>query len=71
MTGTKTLAAIGGIVLLSGIAMMVVLHEFGSRHFAMGSAGMPWSHPMMHGKARSAGPWLWDQLRWRYGLAAY
>ncbi|QRM34343.1 hypothetical protein [Microvirga sp. VF16] len=49
MTGTRRLATIGGVALLFGIAMMIVLHQFGSRHFAMDSTGAPWPHPMMHG----------------------
>jgi hypothetical protein len=49
MTGTRKLATIGGVALLSGIAMMIVLHQFGSRHLAMDSTGAPWVHPMMHG----------------------
>ena len=49
MTGTKRLATIGGVALLSGIAMMIVLHQFGPGHFAMDSAGAPWARPMMHG----------------------
>jgi hypothetical protein len=49
MTDTKRLAAIGGVALLSGIAMMIVLHQFGPGHFAPGSTGTPWAHPIMHG----------------------
>ena len=49
MTGTMRLATIGSVALLSGIAMMSVLHQFGAGHFAMGSTGVPWPHPMMHG----------------------
>ncbi len=58
MTGTKKLAIIGGIALLSGIAMMIVLHRFGPGDAAM---DMPWAHPMMHrpsglGWAMALGP---------------
>jgi hypothetical protein len=49
MIGTKKLATVGGIALLSGIAMMIVLHQFGLGHLATGSTGTPWTHPMMHG----------------------
>ena len=49
MTGTKKLAVIGGVALLSGIAMMIVLHQFGPGNFATDSTGMAWTHPMMHG----------------------
>ncbi len=49
MTGTKRLATIGGVALLTGIAMMIVLHQFVAGHFAMDSAGAPWARPMMHG----------------------
>ena len=49
MTATRKLATIGGAALLSGIAMMIVLHQFGSRHFAMDPTGSPWTHPMMPG----------------------
>ena len=48
MTGTKKLATVGGVALLSGIAMMIVLHQFGPGHFAMHSTGTPWTHPIMH-----------------------
>jgi hypothetical protein len=61
MTGTKKFATVGGVALLSGIAMMIVLHQFGPGHFAMGSTGTPWTHPMMHapgetGWAMTLGP---------------
>ena len=48
MTGTKKLAIVGGVALLSGIAIMTVLHQFGPGHFLTGPTGMPWAHPMMH-----------------------
>ena len=48
MTGTKKLATVGGLALLSGIAMMIVLHQFGLGHFVTRSTGTPWTHPMMH-----------------------
>ncbi len=41
MTATKKLATIGGVALISGNAMMIVLHQFGPGHFATGSTGMP------------------------------
>ncbi len=61
MTGTRKLATIGGVALLSGIAMMIVLHQFGPGRFTTGSTGMPWAHPMMHapgemGWAMALGP---------------
>ena len=61
MTGTKKLAAIGGVALLSAFAVMIVLHQFGPGHFATGSTGTPWTHPMMHapgemGWAMALGP---------------
>ncbi|KLK93433.1 hypothetical protein AA309_08920 [Microvirga vignae] len=61
MTGTKRLATIGGVALLSGIAMMIVLHQSGPGHFATDSTGTPWTHPMMHapgqtGWAMALGP---------------
>jgi len=43
------LATIGGAALLSGVATMIVLHRFGSGHFATDATGAPWAHPMMHG----------------------
>ena len=49
VTDTKRLAPIGGVALLSSIAVMNVLHQFGPGHFATVSTGTPWSHPMMHG----------------------
>jgi hypothetical protein len=49
MTGTMRLATIGSVALISGIAMMIALHQFGPGHFAMNSTGAPWTHPMMHG----------------------
>ena len=49
MTGTKKLATAGSLALLAGIAMMIVLHQFGPGHFATGSMGTPWTHPTMHG----------------------
>ena len=41
--------------------MMIVLHQFGPGHFATGSTGTPWTHPMMHvpgemGWAMALGP---------------
>lgn len=48
MTETKKLATVGGAALLSGIAMMIVLHQFGPGHFTTDSTGMPWAHLMMH-----------------------
>ena len=48
MTGTKKLATVGGVALLSGIAMMIVLHQFDPGHFVTGSTGTPWTHHMMH-----------------------
>ncbi|WP_445501722.1 hypothetical protein [Microvirga sp. G4-2] len=67
MTDTKRLATIGSVALLSGIAMMIVLQQFGPGHFAMVSTSMSWSHPMMHapgemGWAMALGPFamaLW------------
>ena len=61
MTATTKLATVGGVALLFGIALMIVLHQFGPGHFAMGSAGTPWAHPMMHapgdtGWAMALGP---------------
>lgn len=61
MTGTKRLAVVGGIALLSGIAMMIVLHRLGAGHFATEPTGMPWAHSMMHrpsemGWAMALGP---------------
>ena len=61
MTGTKKLATIGGVALLSGIAIMVFLHQFGPGHSATDSTGTPWAHPMMHapgemGWAMALGP---------------
>jgi hypothetical protein len=47
MTGTKKLATVGGVALLSGIATMIVLHQFGPGHFATVSTGTPWTYPMM------------------------
>ena len=49
MTGTKRLATIGGVALVSGIAMMIVLHQFGPGRFGMSPTGAPWADPMMHG----------------------
>ena len=46
MTGTKKLATVGGAALLSGIGMMIVLHQLGPGHFATVSTGTPWTHPM-------------------------
>ena len=61
MTGTKKLAAVGGAALLSGVAMMILLHQFGPGHFAMASTATPWTHSMMHapgemGWAMALGP---------------
>ena len=61
MTGTKKLATLGGVALLPGIALMIVLHQLGPGHFAMDSAGAPWTHSMMHapgemGWAMALGP---------------
>jgi hypothetical protein len=61
MTDTKRLATIGGVALLSGITMMIVLHQFGPGHFATDSTGTPWTHPVMHasgqiGWAMALGP---------------
>ena len=61
MTGTKKLAAVGGVALLSGIAMMIVLHQFGLGHLATASTATPWTHPMMHapgemGRTMALGP---------------
>ena len=56
MTGTNRLATIGGVALLSGIAMMIALHQFGTGHFATASMDTPWTHPLMHGRAKWAGP---------------
>lgn len=47
MTGTKKLAAFGGVALLAGIAIMIGLHQFGFGHFATVSTGTPWTHSMM------------------------
>jgi len=49
MTGTKKLATAGGLALLSGLALMIVLHQFGPGHFGTGSMGTPWTHPMTPG----------------------
>ena len=49
MTDTKRLAAIGCVALLSGLAVMIVLHQFGPGHFAPASASGSWAHPGMHG----------------------
>jgi hypothetical protein len=51
MTGTMRLATIGSVALLSGVAMMIALHQFGPGHFGMGPTGAPWAHPMMHGSS--------------------
>ncbi len=61
MTGTKKLATLGGVALLSGVAIMIVLHQFGPGHFATGTTGTPWTHPMIHapgkiGWAMALGP---------------
>jgi len=61
MTGTKRLATIGGVALLSGIAIMILLHQFGFGHFTTDSTGTPWTHPLMHapremGWAMALGP---------------
>jgi hypothetical protein len=61
MTGTMRLATIGSVGLLSGVAMMIALHQFGPGHFGMGPTGAPWAHPMMHragemGWAMALGP---------------
>ncbi len=49
MTGTMRLATIGSVALLSGVAMMIALHQFGPGHFSIGPTGAPWAHPMTHG----------------------
>jgi hypothetical protein len=49
MTGTMRLATIGSVALLSGVAMMIALHQFGPGHFGMSRTGAPWAHQMMHG----------------------
>jgi hypothetical protein len=51
MTGTMRLATVGSVALLSGVAMMIALHQFGPGHFGMSPTGAPWSHPMMHGSS--------------------
>ncbi len=51
MTGTMRLATIGSVALLSGVAMMIALHQYGPGHFSMGPTGAPWAHPMMHGSS--------------------
>ena len=51
MTGTMRLATIGSVALLSGVAMMIALHQFGPGHFGMDPTGAPWAHPMMHGSS--------------------
>lgn len=61
MTGTKKLATVGGLALLSGIAMTILLHQFGPGYFATDSMGTPGAHPMMHlpgemGWAMALGP---------------
>ena len=61
MASTKKLPTICGIALLSGIAMMIVLHQFGPGQFATDSMATPWTHPMMHtpgemGRAMALGP---------------
>ncbi len=61
MTGTKKIATVGGVALLSSTAMMIVLHQFGPGHFVTRSTGTPWTHPMMHapgemGRAMALGP---------------
>jgi hypothetical protein len=61
MTGTMRLATIGSVALLSGVVMMIALHQFGPGHFGMSPTGAPWAHPMMHGSgemgwAKALGP---------------
>jgi hypothetical protein len=41
MTGTMRLATIGSVALLSGVAMMIALHQFGPGHFGMSPTGAP------------------------------
>ncbi|MGH9208628.1 MAG: hypothetical protein ACRD1G_19105, partial [Acidimicrobiales bacterium] len=47
MTANRKLATVGGVALLFGIALMIVLHQFGAGHFATASTGAPGTYFMM------------------------
>jgi hypothetical protein len=47
MTATRKLAIAGGVALLLGVALMIILHQFGAGHLAAVSTGTSWTYLMM------------------------